>query len=330
MKKILLSLATIAFVGAAVAGFTGAFYKDVETSKGNTFAAGGLELLVDSESHYNGMVCTDTDGDGLGDQWQAPVGTEPAEFPVEGSDCYGTWEETDLEDIHKFFYFTDLKPGDSGEDTISLHVYDNDAWGRFIISDVVDRDDTCTGPEKKAEVENGTVCVELDGDGEIDNYLAFTGWLDQGRIPGFQNVDEDGNVIDADDNVGNGIQLVDPMEGNNIYDEIETGVFESPLIWDNELIGNLGPFDLKDVFSAAYSAYCTAYDLNGDNDYGYCHGFAQDGRMVKSTTYYFGLAWDFPLSTDNDAQTDEYIADMTFEVEQHRNNPTPFPPVDPV
>ena len=52
-----------------------------------------------------------------------------------------------------------------------------------------------------------------------------------------------------------------------------------------------------------------------------CHGFAEDGRMVKSTTYYFGLAWDFPLATDNDAQTDEYIADMTFQVVQHRNNP---------
>ena len=312
MKKILLSVATIAFAGAAVVGLSGAFYKDVETSTGNTFTAGGLELLVDSESHYNGMVCTD-----MGDvvdpryQWQEPAGTEPADFPVKGSECNGTWSETDLEDIHKFFYFTDLKPGDSGEDTISLHVYDNDAWGQFVIDGVIDRDNTCTGPEIRVEGEG--VCVDPDGDGEIDNYLVFNGWLDQGETPGFQN----GEDVP-------GSTPTDPTEGDNIYQD-----YEGPYFWENTLIGDLGPFDLADVFSKAYLAYCVddAYDSNGDNDYDVCHGFAEDGRMVKSTTYYFGLAWDFPLSTGNDAQTDEYTADMTFKVEQHRNNPTPFQPI---
>ena len=139
----------------------------------------------------------------------------------------------------------------------------------------------------------------------------------------FQNVDEDGNVIDTDDDV-DGIQLVDPTEGDNIYQDCE-----GPYFWENTLIGDLGPFDLAEVFSAAYYAYCSDtayYDPAGDNDYDVCHGFAEDGRMVKSTTYYFGLAWDFPLATGNDAQTDEYTADMTFQVEQHRNNPTPFAP----
>lgn len=310
MKKILLSVATIAFVGAAVAGFTGAFYKDVETSRGNTFEAGGLELLVDSESHYNSMVCTD-----MGDsvlpryQWQPEVTGVVVDYPVQGSECNGTWSETDLEEgVHKFFYFTDLKPGDEGEDTISLHVYDNDAWGQFIIDGVIDRDNTCTGPEIRVENETGTICVDPDGDGEIDNYLVFNGWLDQGEIPGFQNGGDDPNA--------------DPTEGDNIHQD-----YEGPYFWENELISDLGPFDLAEVFSAAYEAYCVGTgNPNGNNDYDVCHGFAEDGRMVKSTTYYFGLAWDFPLSTDNDAQTDEYTADMTFQVEQHRNNPTPFQP----
>ena len=319
MKKILLSVATIAFVGTAVAGLTGAFYKDVETSTGNTFTAGGLELKVDSESHYNNMICTDIDGDGLGDEWQPEPDfiPGPGHYPPAGSPCNGTWAEADLvEGIHKFFYFTDLKPGDSGEDTISLHVYENDAWGQFIIDGIIDQDNTCTGPEIKVEDETGTICVDPNGDGEIDNYLTFTGWLDQGTTPGFQ-CGEPG-LVDP---------CIDPEEGDNIYQPEE-----GPYFWDHELISNLGPFELSEVFGAAYEVYCVdaagvpLYDPSGDNDYGYCHGFADDGRMVKSTTYYFGLEWDFPLETDNDAQTDEYTADMTFEVEQHRNNPTPFAP----
>ena len=67
-------------------------------------------------------------------------------------------------------------------------------------------------------------------------------------------------------------------------------------------------------------------DPDGYTNYDSCHGLAEDGRMVESTTYYFGLAWELPLNeTLNDAQTDQYSADMTFQVEQHRNNPNPFP-----
>ena len=57
MKKILLSLAIIAVVGAVAVGVTGAFFSDTETSTGNTFTAGAIDLKVDSEQHYNGNVC---------------------------------------------------------------------------------------------------------------------------------------------------------------------------------------------------------------------------------------------------------------------------------
>ncbi len=308
MKKILLSLGVIVFVAVAAIGATGAFYGDTETSTGNTFTAGAIELKVDSQSHYNGMVCTDGG-------WQesdnpTAFGT-PVGFPTNGSDCEGTWSETDLSNgIQKYFYFTDLKPGDHGEDTISLHVYDNDAWGRFEINGIVDKDSTCTDPEQEAE--NGQ--CGLDGTGEIDENLRFTAWLDQGSIPGFQNIDADGNVIPDEDG------LVDLTEGDNIYQS-----YEGPKFWDNELISNIGPFDLKDVLSYAYGEDCLSYAANGHNNYGTCQGLASDGRMVGSTTYYFGLAWDLDLdTTGNDVQTDEYTADLTFRVEQYRNNPNPF------
>ena len=57
MKKILLSTALILFVGSALAlGGTGAFFSDTELSSGNTFTAGAIDLKVDNESYYNGLL----------------------------------------------------------------------------------------------------------------------------------------------------------------------------------------------------------------------------------------------------------------------------------
>lgn len=60
MKKILLSLGTIALVGVAVVGGTGAFFQDTETSTGNIFVAGAIDLKVDhTYAEYNGERCDD-------------------------------------------------------------------------------------------------------------------------------------------------------------------------------------------------------------------------------------------------------------------------------
>ena len=77
-------------------------------------------------------------------------------------------------------------------------------------------------------------------------------------------------------------------------------------------------------------AYCGAEPADGHNApggiYGICHGLADDGRMVGSVTYYFGLAWFIGDTVGNEAQTDSLNANLVFEVEQHRNNTTPFAP----
>jgi len=319
MKKILLSVATLAAVGAIVAGATGAFYGDVETSTGNTFTAGSIELKVDSTSHYNGMICTE-EPTGIY-TWQPEDGTQQPYYPAQGSTCDGTWTEADLENgVQKFFNFGDLKPGDYGEDTISLHVYDNDAWGNFLVTPTTDSDVTCTGPEQAVEDADPTLVCGPTEDGEMDENLLFTGWLDQGSTPGFQNIDENGDVIDANKDLG-GIQLVDATEGDNIYQDSELK------FWDKETIGDL-THNIGYVLGAAYLNSCTSGpSVDGHNGYGLCQGLAADGRMVGSTTYYFGLAWELPIETGNEVQSDSYVANMTFQVEQHRNNAnSPFAP----
>lgn len=318
MQRILLSLGMIVFVGALAAGATGAFFSDTETSTGNTFAAGSLDLRVDSEAHYNGSIClpnleTEEEGDYT---WQGG-----SEYPV-GLPCVGSWAETDLGVEHRFFDLLDIKPGDNGENTISLHVYDNDAWGRFVVNNVQDNDNDCTEPE----TEVGDADPECDGQetgfepapgaGELAESIAFSAWLDQGTIAGFQCNDPEG-----DENTEGAACVVDPAEGNNIQDDTSL----EQLFWSGETVDDVseGPFDLAEVLAAAYLAgQCT--DVDGNTDYGVCHGLAEDGRMVGSVTYYWGLGWSVPDEVGNEAQTDSLVADLEFQVEQHRNNPTPF------
>lgn len=53
MKRILLSLAMIVLVGSVTVGATKAYWADTETSNGNTFTAGTLDLTVDGNNGTN-------------------------------------------------------------------------------------------------------------------------------------------------------------------------------------------------------------------------------------------------------------------------------------
>ncbi|MFA7216910.1 MAG: hypothetical protein WC095_02930 [Candidatus Paceibacterota bacterium] len=86
MKKILLSLGVIALVGGIVWGVTGAFYNDQETSSGNIFTAGSIDLKVDhTKQTYNGVDCRTCDVDLVSDTSNMVVatvgGSDPVSFP---------------------------------------------------------------------------------------------------------------------------------------------------------------------------------------------------------------------------------------------------------
>ena len=53
MKKIIMSLAMIAAVGALAVGATTSFFSDTETSAGNTFTAGTIDISVDGENPWS-------------------------------------------------------------------------------------------------------------------------------------------------------------------------------------------------------------------------------------------------------------------------------------
>ena len=185
MKRILLSVGAIVFAAAVVVGATGAFFSDTETSTGNTFTAGSIDLKLDSQSHYAGLVCNSSG------TWQLEDSTTTRPDLI-NKDCDGTWTETDLGAAHTFFNFTDLKPGDEGENTISIHVYDNDAWLRYRSDKTQNLENDCN----EAESESGdTTCGTGDDQGELGENLDWHVWLDQGSIPGFQNIGADGKPV---------------------------------------------------------------------------------------------------------------------------------------
>ncbi len=305
--RILASLAMIVFVAAAAAGGTGAFFSDTETSTGNTFTAGAIDLTVDSEQHYNEMVCSNQNGFGSDFVWipnadvdgvitpdeAATYNAEhPLGYPKAGTACTGTWAATNL-GAHKFFNFDDVKPGDMGENTISLHVDSNDAFACVDVSITQNDDESSTEPELEAP----DVAEDVGNlfDGELAQNLNFFAWVDDGAVDGLQNSDNDQENNDA-------------QEGDNIWQVGELPLFQNP--------GNVGP----------------ASDVLGGVSYTLADGTT--GPLSGNTTHYIGLAWCAGSLTavagvmtcdgatmGNITQTDSLVADIAFRVEQARNNP---------
>jgi hypothetical protein len=149
MKKILASFGSIIFVSAMLIGGTGAFLIDKEKSTGNTFASGVIDLKVDNESYI-----TNEDG---------KLVFSPAT----------SWELSGLSG-KLFFNFLDVKPGDIGEDTISLHVNNNNAWMCMSV--------TLTGTPENEQTEPEMLVDSTGGvqQGELQNTLEFAFWADDG------------------------------------------------------------------------------------------------------------------------------------------------------
>lgn len=251
-KKIIMSLSVIAAVSAAVVGGTGAFFSDTETSTGNTFTAGAIDLKVDSKQTYNGNVC-DVDVNDVNDNENVTeyVWLGQAEYPVEGTSCTGAWAVMKdlVPTVDKFFNFNDIKPGDNGSNSISLHVINNDAYMCATVSGLVDADNTLTEPED-ADVDEVDNLVS----GELKEAMIVTIWKD--------------------------------TNGNNVMDGLETPLYSGA------------------AQEGTWPLYTPAL-----------------GALAGEDTAWLGVKWELPLATNNEVQTDSLTADISFKVEQARNNP---------
>lgn len=179
MKKILTSLSIIGLVATMAISATVAYYGDTETSTDNTFTAGSIDLKIDYKCEDD-LCEVPFKNLGVGDNFfgRAPL-------------------------------YCDIKPGDSGEVTISWHVTNNKAWGRMTIADIQDFEYGCSEPEEKyPDPTCGLGSLDPGANlGELSQYMTFTAWMDEGSVEGWQCEFTQGGC------------LADLEEGNNIFDE---------------------------------------------------------------------------------------------------------------
>lgn len=269
MKKILLSVLTVAVVAGVAFGATRAFFSDTETSKDNSFTAGAIDLKIDNESYaidYNIP------------NYPTPTGALVAS-------THTTWELKDLT-VEKFFDFIDLKPGDYGEDTISIHVGSNDAWMCAAAKITDDSDQTCTEPEKADD----STCFDPSGDGELDEDVYFAFWVDDGD-----------NVFENDEKTF----LTGPLSGLDSEGKITLADSGSSILGDAKPIPGGTTFYIG-------KAWC--FGTMSPNP------VIQDGNNNGSPlTLGTGFNCD-GSEVDNAAQTDKVVGDLQFYAEQSRNN----------
>lgn len=164
MKKILVNVFTLGVVAAVAISASQAFFSDIERSTGNFFEAGSIDLKIDNKSYTN----------------SGPEGGMKLNPST-------SWELSDLAD-QVFFDFQDLKPGDLGEDTVSIHIDSNPAWACVSIDLTHDDDNSTTD----SELDDGDVEENQSDiyDGELASQLNFIFWADDG-----DNVLEDNEPI---------------------------------------------------------------------------------------------------------------------------------------
>lgn len=283
VRRLLLPAALIVFVGAAVVGATGAFFSDTETSTGNTFAAGDIDLQIDNTSYalwYNIP------------NYQGPTSTPFVANPG------NSWQLTDLiAGTHKFFNFDDVKPGDYGEDTISIHVGSNDAWMCAAARITDDSDQSLTEPELADDL--ATTTPPGLGLGELDSVLQFAFWADDG------------------DNV------YEPTAGQSGTPET---IFLGGSLAD---LNSAGQIALADPQGGAFGSNPVPGATIVYIGKIWCAGTLTDTNLVQD-----GLGTDGPIAPDrvgtgftcdgsavnNAAQTDQVQGDMQFYAVQARNN----------
>lgn len=285
-KKILLSILTVGVVAGAAFGASTAFFSDTETSTNNVLAAGAIDLKIDNTCYYNGQAC-------INGFW----GGQPDQNATNTCSC--TWNQKDLTKDDIFFNLTDLKPGDWEEDTISLHVSDNDAWACADIKVTDHSDNGITEPEDEVD---GNPNDGKDGtpDGDIAQELNFIFWNDDG-----DNVLEDGEDILTQGPANNVLGNVRWALADSVTQILED---EGPLVGSHDyFIGKAfcyGALIPRPLSLGQQRPYSPAADNNNDTVINSLDGgFECDGSQVG-----------------NISQTDQLTGDIVFEAVQARNN----------
>ncbi len=258
--RTMLSGAVLLAAAAIIIASTFAFLSDTESSTANFLEAGDIDLKIDNTSYYNGQVSDIT-----------------------------TWTLDDL-GTQLFFNFQDLKPGDWGEDTISIHVNTNDAWACF--DSTLTSDDDTSSNEPELLVDDPENDQDLF-DGELGENIDFIFWVDDGDNVLEDNENTEENIIargKADDVLGNlSVTLADSI--SNIFEE------------DGQPLSGEETYFIAKAWCFGDMTLAPVAEGQGQNP-------TIDGGIECDGT-----------NLNNSTQTDKLTADVSFHTVQFRNNP---------
>ncbi|MFC7046618.1 SipW-dependent-type signal peptide-containing protein [Halobacteriaceae archaeon GCM10025711] len=235
-RNLLAALGTIGAASALGGAGTLALFRDDEVFEGNELVAGELDLLIDWQQTYHGPLTSsaygtagypfvnaypDDDGDGVQDDvpqdfeiWAEGEGFD-LDDPESRKDAITEFKEyfEDASDLTApLIQLHDVKPGDKGEITFSLHLFDNDGYIRMFGAETLDAENGQNEPELETEGK------DTDGDGELDDEILVTVWYDDGD-----------NVLESDETVIlEGVSLSDALE------QLSAGVPLDPAIYEDE------------------------------------------------------------------------------------------------
>lgn len=289
-RKLLASIGT-AGVGAASAGAgTLAYFTDRE-SQSNELVAGEFDLKVDWQESYNGEkveAYPDSDGDGVQDLIRsrqqlvqqypnASTAEIESKFRAQFANTPDIFQQNQRPPL---LDFEDVKPGDSGEVTLSLHLFDNPGYiwmNGQLRSDVENK---MTEPEQKDANESGT--QNGTNPGELADQIQAVIWHDNGD----NNRDDEEQVEwehapGSDENIFLDRSEAQIAKGTlrSVFQQLEAGI---PLDRDPTT-------DTRDCFA-------------------------------RSTTRHIGFKWWLPGNVGNEVQTDSVTFDLGFYAEQCRHN----------
>ena len=276
-SRILISGAVILAAAALIIGGTFAFFSDTETSTGNLLQAGEIDLGIDNHSFYNGELNPET-----------------------------TWRvDFDLSDDppRQFFNFTDIKPGDWGEDTISLNVRNNESWLCADVTLTSDDDNGLVDPEEDDGDTTGGV-----GEGDLADTVQWYWWADDGDNVFECTFEGDPAVCNVEAEGSEFLLPAGPMGALNVGQTATVTLADSiNNIWTNQSDDPLDPEDVRFVGKA----WCF-----GDSDF---LPYPQDGGNQQSGPDNRPVLCD-GSGINNITQTDSFTADISFRAIQSRNN----------
>jgi len=224
-RKLLAGLGAVGVASAGAGLGTTAYFNDTETFAGNSLTAGELDLLVDWQQTYdfgNGreFISAHPDHDGDGEQSVViddevltysdfPDDTDPdsngANIPNLSCEDIPPLSEANFnvdpvtgEEMETLVQLSDVKPGDSGEITFSLHLCDNPGYIWMQANNVTESGGAFPDPE---------AVVDPDNLGDLGDAIHATLWYDE----------DCDNVYDPAEPVD--IMLTLDFSGSMLYDQ---------------------------------------------------------------------------------------------------------------